>query len=151
MIPMPQPTAALPLSISSYPAGGTALPYPSEEAALQRLEIPYSGWSNHRIQFLFGWLRPAIVLLTGMLLAAPLPGVALPPPEDLPEEVLRTEIITAARSPVDGQPLTPAEYAELQEQLQVNPQLEVLVPTKIKEDLFLLNIRKLLRTIVPFL
>lgn len=119
---VPQPIVSPPISIGQYPFEGTA---------------SY-------------WLRLAPVLLTGMLLA-PLPGVTLPPPEDLPEEVLRTEIITEARSPVDGQPLTPAEYAELQEQLQVNPQLEVLVPTKIKEDLFLLNIRKLLRTIVPFL
>ncbi len=39
---------------------------------------------------------------------------ALPPPEDLPEEILRTEIITEARSPIDGQPITPAEYIQLQ-------------------------------------
>jgi hypothetical protein len=42
--------------------------------------------------------------------------IALPPPEDLPEEILRTEIITEARSPIDGQPLTAAEYAQLQTQ-----------------------------------
>ena len=47
---------------------------------------------------------------------------ALPPDEEINEEVLRTEIITEARSPIDGQPLTPAEYAELQAALQETPQ-----------------------------
>ncbi|NET51390.1 MAG: hypothetical protein F6K09_22505, partial [Merismopedia sp. SIO2A8] len=45
------------------------------------------------------------------------PALSLPQPEDLPEEVLRTEIITEARSPIDGKPLTAAEYAQLQAQL----------------------------------
>jgi hypothetical protein len=55
---------------------------------------------------------PAPLLL--LLLLLPTPVSALPPPEDLPEEILRTEIITEARSPIDGQPITPAEYAQLQ-------------------------------------
>jgi len=46
-----------------------------------------------------------------LCLLTPAPATALPPPEDLPEEILRTEIITEARSPIDGQPLTAAEYA----------------------------------------
>ena len=54
---------------------------------------------------------PAPLLLCFLL---PTPAIALPPPEDLPEEILRTEIITEARSPIDGQPITPAEYAKLQ-------------------------------------
>ena len=55
---------------------------------------------------------PAPLLLCLLLL--PTPAIALPPPEDLPEEILRTDIITEARSPIDGQPITPAEYAQLQ-------------------------------------
>ena len=86
-----------------------------------------------------------VVVLSGQMPAS----VALPPPEDLPEEVLRTQIITEARSPFDGEPLTPAEYAELQAQLaqspfapQLNPQLQQLI--------FLLQVRKLLKTFTPF-
>ncbi|WP_414551933.1 hypothetical protein [Anabaena sp. CCY 0017] len=75
--------------------------------------------------------------------------VALPPPEDIPEEILRTEIILDARSPVDGKPLNAAEYAELQEQLQVSP------PPKLSADLrqtiYLIQLRKALLQIFPFL
>ncbi|PLZ22593.1 hypothetical protein CBP28_20550, partial [Fischerella thermalis WC559] len=46
---------------------------------------------------------------------------ALPPAEDIPEEILRTEIILAARSPIDGKPLSAADYAQLQAQLQQAP------------------------------
>jgi hypothetical protein len=58
-------------------------------------------------------LRSSAPLLLCLLLL-PTPAISLPPPEDLPEEILRTEIITEARSPIDGQPITPAEYAQLQ-------------------------------------
>ena len=75
--------------------------------------------------------------------------IALPPPEDIPEEILRTEIITDARSPVDGQPLTAAEYAELQEQLQVSPPPKL--NTKLRQTVFLLRLRKTLLQLFPFL
>ncbi|MEC4983494.1 MAG: hypothetical protein SAJ37_23155 [Oscillatoria sp. PMC 1068.18] len=71
------------------------------------------------------------------------PNFALPPPEEIPEEVLRTEIVTEANSPLDGEPITAAEYAELQAELaqskfppQLSPQLRHLI--------FLLQIRELL-------
>lgn len=76
-------------------------------------------------------------------------GIALPPPEDIPEEVLRAEIILEARSPLDGQPLTVAEYAQLQAQLEQSafpPQ----VSSNIRQLIFLLNVRKLLDIIIPF-
>lgn len=77
---------------------------------------------------------------------------SLPPPEDTPEEVLRTEIITEARSPVDGKPLTAAEYAQLQSQLQMQAQAATppLSP-KLRQNIFLLRIRRLFRTFAPFL
>ena len=37
----------------------------------------------------------------GMLLIAHQKSLALPPPDYIPEEVLRTEIILEARSPID--------------------------------------------------
>ena len=88
------------------------------------------------IAFLAGWLQPNLCL-------------ALPPAEDLPEEILRTEIILEGRSPLDGKPLSAAEYENLQAQLtqnrfnpQINPDLQELI--------FLLQIRKLIKTIIPF-
>jgi hypothetical protein len=77
------------------------------------------------------------------------PALCLPSPEDVPEEVLRTQIITEARSPIDGKSLTAAEYAQLQAQIQqslfdpeLNPQIRQLI--------FLLRVRQLLRTVAPF-
>jgi len=76
-------------------------------------------------------------------------AMALPPPEDIPEEILRMEIVTEARSPVDGQPLTAAEYVELLAQLQASgtPKLAPVI----REKVYLLHIRSLLRQIFPFI
>jgi hypothetical protein len=73
----------------------------------------------------------------------------LPPVEDTPEEVLRTEIITTARSPVDGKFLTAAEYAELQLRLQQSPPPQL--SPQIRDQIFLLRIRQALLKLFPFL
>jgi hypothetical protein len=78
------------------------------------------------------------------------PALALPPASDIPEEVLRTEIILEARSPVDGKPLTAAEYAELQAKLQTRPTPPKLNP-QVRDTIFLLRLRRTLRTFFPFL
>ncbi len=90
------------------------------------------------------------------LLLLPTPVSALPPPEDLPEEILRTEIITEARSPIDGQPITPAEYAQLQLQQPElwtnNPNLPTETPA-FSATSHIINkypIRDLLRQMFPF-
>lgn len=77
-------------------------------------------------------------------------ALSLPPSEDTPEEVLRTEIITEARSPLDGKSLTAAEYAELQAQLQARNVTPPLNP-KLKQNVSLLRLRQLIRTVLPFL
>ena len=85
---------------------------------------------------LVSWLQPNISL-------------ALPPPEDIPEEVLRTEIILEGRSPLDGKALSTVEYEELQVQLSQSsnsPQID----SDIQQLIFLLQIRKFLKTIIPF-
>jgi hypothetical protein len=83
-------------------------------------------------------------LLIGMQVS-----VALPPPEDIPEEVLRTEIVTEARSPLDGQPLTAAEYAQLEAQLAQSP-FPPEISSNIEQLIFLLNLRKLFTILIPF-
>ncbi|MCA1994242.1 MAG: hypothetical protein LDL41_19675 [Coleofasciculus sp. S288] len=76
-------------------------------------------------------------------------AVCLPPAEDVPEEVLRTEIITEARSPIDGKPLTAAEYAQLQAELAERSTPPELHPD-IQQIIFLLRLRQLLQTVTPF-
>lgn len=91
--------------------------------------------------------------LLSLVLVASLLGIepawALPPAEDVPEEVLRTEIITVARSPIDGKLLTAAEYAQLRSQLAEGTFAPEIDP-KFQQLIFLLRLRRLIRTIVPF-
>lgn len=92
-----------------------------------------------------------IGLWLGLMLGSVNPSLSLPPPEDIPEEILRTEIIVDARSPVDGKPLTPAEYAELQAQLEAGPPLEPKLSSQVRETIELLRLRRFIRTFFPFL
>ena len=75
----------------------------------------------------------------------------LPADTDIPEEVLRAEIITEARSPIDGKPLSAAEFAELvvTTRLQLeraNASVGITNP-KLKETIFLLRLRGFLRSV----
>lgn len=85
-----------------------------------------------------------------VLVLSPSPASALPPVEDQPEEVLRTEIITGARSPIDGKPLTAAEYAQLQTELGTAPPSEGQVSIKVVRTVNLLRLRRFLKTVLPF-
>lgn len=100
-------------------------------------------------------IRPALAVVVSVwqfwfLLLQGLPAEALPPPEDTPEEVLRTEIITEARSPIDGKPLTAAQYAELTAQLEGAQPPDPQVNRKLRELIFLLRLRHQIRLILPF-
>ena len=75
--------------------------------------------------------------------------LALPPATDIPEEVLRTEIILEGRSPIDGKALSASEYEELQADLRESS-LDPEVSDDIQQLVFLLQIRKLFKTIIPF-
>ncbi|MEA5551443.1 glutathione S-transferase [Anabaena cylindrica UHCC 0172] len=96
------------------------------------LVVLSSYWGKSAI----GYARPEIIAL-------------LPPSDDTPEEILRTEIITEARSPIDGKRLTASEYAELQTQLQTSPPPKL--DTRIRDQIFLLRLRKALLQLFPFL
>jgi hypothetical protein len=89
-----------------------------------------------------------ISLSTGIFFTSMSANLALPPPSDIPEEILRTEIILEGRSPMDGQPMTAAEYAELQAKLAESPYPPQLNP-KLRQLIFLLQVRKFLKTIIP--
>ena len=76
-------------------------------------------------------------------------ALALPPPEDIPEEILRTEIILEGRSPLDGKPLSAREYEELQAELAQSIN-SPKVTSDLQELIFLLQLRKLFKFIIPF-
>lgn len=78
-------------------------------------------------------------------------ALALPPAVDTPEEVLRTEIILDARSPIDGQPMTPADYAELQNQLNATVEQPVELSGKLVNTVKLLKLRKFIKRYLPFI
>ncbi|HEY9889761.1 MAG TPA: hypothetical protein V6D02_15245 [Candidatus Obscuribacterales bacterium] len=88
----------------------------------------------------------AIALLSS---GPPLAAQALPPPDDIPEEILRTEIILDARSPLTGEPLTAAAYAQLQASLSHGP--PPTPPAELRELIFLLQIRRVLKPVIPLL
>ncbi len=83
------------------------------------------------------------------LLISP-PALALPPPEDTPEEILRTEIITEAQSPLTGETLSAAEYAILMEQLQ-DPNRNPQVSTDVAGLIALLQFRRVVKPVLPFI
>jgi len=93
--------------------------------------------------------RGLLLVTSFSLLSLPTVGRALPPPEEIPEERLRTEIILEARSPIDGQPLSPAEYEELLAEIVDRP-APTLSP-QIREVIFLLQLRRVLRPVLPLL
>lgn len=94
--------------------------------------------------------RPKLLgLFLGIALVTSKSALGLPPPEDIPEEILRTEIVTEARSPIDGEPLTAAEYAQLQAELSQRSTPPELTP-EIRQNIFLLQLIDFIRTISPF-
>ncbi|NDJ16921.1 hypothetical protein [Myxacorys almedinensis] len=98
--------------------------------------------------------RPLLTLALFSSLSVCLPAVALPNADDLPEEILRTEIILEARSPLDGKPLTAAEYAKLQAQLQtpVHPtDPRTQVSPSVQQTINLIKLRKFIKTVFPFI
>lgn len=93
----------------------------------------------------------AVLMGVSLVLSAQVSS-AQTPPEDIPEEILQTEIITEARSPIDGRPLTAAEYAALQDQLRIAAEdVPGRVAPQLHRNVSLLRIRKVLKTLLPFL
>ncbi|ELR96415.1 hypothetical protein [Gloeocapsa sp. PCC 73106] len=94
---------------------------------------------NYRIITGFG-------LMIGLSLAQSV--LSLPPPSDIPEEILRGEIVLEGRSPIDGKPVTLSEYVQLQEQLAQSRFPPNLSP-EVRHQIFLLQLLKFLRTFTP--
>jgi hypothetical protein len=77
---------------------------------------------------------------------------ALPPADDVPEEILRTQIVLDARSPIDGKPMTPAEYAAFQAQQEaaMQPPATQLSP-QVRGVVTALKLRRFVKRFLPFI
>jgi hypothetical protein len=75
----------------------------------------------------------------------------LPPANDIPEEILRAEIIIEARSPIDGKPLSATEFAELvvrvEQQLARDNGAAAIKTSPFKDVLVLIRLRKFLKSL----
>jgi len=89
-----------------------------------------------------------VALVWGMISA--MPALALPPADDIPEEILRTAIITEARSPLTGEPLSAEDYAALVEDLR-DPNIPRRVSSDLTQLIYLLQLRRLGRRILPMI
>jgi len=78
-------------------------------------------------------------------------ALALPPAEDVPEEVLRTQIILDARSPIDGKPMTPADYATLQTQQQTPYEPPPQLSPQVRGVVTQLRLRRFIKRFLPFI
>jgi hypothetical protein len=95
-------------------------------------------------------MKAAVVLSVLMLQHAPI-ALALPAPQEQPEEVARTEVITGARSPIDNKPMTATQYAELQTEINRLNETPPQVSQKVRNTIALLKLRKFLKTVLPFI
>ncbi len=68
---------------------------------------------------------------------------------DLPEEVLRSEILLDGRSPFDGKRLTATEYAELQQEIEKANVVEPQIALKIRRLVGMIKLRKFIKRVLP--
>ena len=68
---------------------------------------------------------------------------------DVPEEVLRSEILLDGRSSFDGKRLTATEYAELEQEIEQRNAVEPQVAPKIRRLVGLIKFRKFIKRVLP--
>jgi hypothetical protein len=95
-------------------------------------------------------LLPRVIgLSTGIFFSGIPASIALPTTSNIPEEVLATdEIIINEQSPINGKPMTAAEYVELKDKLAESPYPPQVNP-KLQQLILLLQLRKFLKTVIP--
>jgi hypothetical protein len=103
-------------------------------------------------------MKKRVVLIGSMLiLGAPIAVPTLAqttspnPANEIPEEVLQTEVITSGRSPIDNRPLTATEYAELKTAIDRTNQVPPKLSSKLRNTVALLKLRKFIKTVLPFI
>jgi hypothetical protein len=82
-----------------------------------------------------GWMAPG--------------AIALPPPEDVPEEVLRVEMMVEARDRM-GLPIAPGAYVQLQQAIDRRNQEAPQISEDLQSLLLQLRILNVIKSILPF-
>jgi hypothetical protein len=97
------------------------------------------------------FIQVGLYVMSGCHMLSPVDASTAPPDLDLPEEVLRAEIITEARSPIDGKALSTTEFAELvvttKQQLERDNAIAATSNPRLKETLLLIRLRSFLKSV----
>jgi hypothetical protein len=88
-------------------------------------------------------------LMVGLGVGITPAAMALPPPTDVPEEVLRTEVIVEARDR-SGQPIGPGAYAQLQQAIDRRNQDNPQVAEELQSLLLQLRLLSVIKSVIPF-
>jgi hypothetical protein len=102
-------------------------------------------------------MKKQVVLIGSMLiLGAPIAVTTVaqtttPMSNEIPEEVLQTEVITSGRSAIDNRPLNATEYAELKTEIDRTNQVPPKLSNKLRNTVALLKLRKFIKTVLPFI
>lgn len=87
----------------------------------------------------------------GLWMGHAVPAIALPPPDDTPEEVLRTQIILEGRSPINNQPLNAEQYVQQEHQIHTALNQPPELSPQVQQVIFLLKIRRAVRLFIPII
>jgi hypothetical protein len=102
---------------------------------------------RHPHRFAALMLGPMIGSMMSLMMG--LPAIALPPPQDVPEEVLRTQVIVEARDR-SGQPIAPGAYAQLQQAIDRRNQDNPQISEELQSLLLQLRLLSVIKSVIPF-
>lgn len=96
-------------------------------------------------------IQVGIYLISGCQIVSTVDASNLTSAADIPEEVLRAEIIIEARSPIDGTALSATDFAELvvttKQELDRENAITATSNSRFKEILQLIRLRSFLRSV----
>jgi hypothetical protein len=88
-------------------------------------------------------------LMVGLGVGITPAAMALPPPTDVPEEVLRAEVIIEARDRL-GQSIGPGAYAQLQQTIDRRNQDNPQISEDLQSLLLQLRLLSVIKSVIPF-
>ncbi len=93
--------------------------------------------------------RQAISAFVFLALTIALMPSSVEAAEEIPEEVLRSEILLDGRSSLTGERLSATEYAELQSEIEKTNAVEPQVSPKLRNLVGLIQLRKFIKRVLP--
>jgi hypothetical protein len=109
-------------------------------------------FSLYKIRLTSVWVIPLLMVVSRIVLSSNV-GYAAEVDrsqlEEVPEEVLRSEILLDGRSALDGRRLSATEYTELLSELEAANTVEPQVDSKLRNLVGLVKLRKFIKTVLP--